>query len=182
MAFDFHILNRADANPDVQRDWMWELSIPDIATIVPEVSTDGLVTRIRTATIPGATISEITSNFMGTRQFFPGKKEPMSDLSVEFEETQEHYIYSAFQSWMTLIQNTDNFTANSGASLMASKANGYGLDLFLHLYTYDGQLSRQIHFINAWPKELGSPALSYESSNQVKYTVAWKFDNYVITK
>ncbi len=182
MAFNFHILNRADNNPDVQRDWMWELSIPDIATIVPEVSTEGLVTRIRTALIPGATIEEITSSFMGTKQYFPGKKTPTSDMSCEFEETQEHYVYSAFQSWMTLIQNWDNFTDNSGASLMASKANGYGLDLFLNLYTYDGQLSRQIHFINTWPKGLSAPTLSYEGNAQVKYTVDFKFDNSITVK
>jgi len=182
MAFDFHILNRADANPDVQREWMWELSIPDISTIVPEISTDGLVTRIRSALIPGATIEEITSEFMGTKQYFPGKKTPIADMTCSFEETQEHYVYSAFQSWMTLIQNWDNFTENSGASLMASKVNGYGLDLFLHLYTYDGQLSRQIHFLNTWPKELSSPNVSYDATAQVKYDVGFKFDNYIITK
>ena len=182
MGFDFHILNRADANPDPQREWMWELSIPDIAAIVPEVSTEGLVTRIRSALIPGAEINEIKSEFMGTRQFFAGKKEPTNNMTCSFEETQEHYIYSAFQSWQTLIQNTDHLTANSGASLMASKANGYGLDLFLHLYTYDGQLSRQIHFFNAWPKSISTPNLSYEGTNQVKYDVSFIFDNYVTTK
>jgi hypothetical protein len=182
MAFNFHILNRADINPDVQRDWMWELSIPDIATIVPEVSTEGLVTRIRSALIPGAEMEEITSNFMGTKQYFPGKKTPTSDMTCDFEETQEHYVYSAFQSWMTLIQNYDHTTDNSGASLMASKSNGYGLDLFLNLYTYDGQISRQIHFINTWVKSLSAPALSYEGNAQVKYSVGFKFDNCITVK
>ena len=177
---EFHILNAQADHKDVSRNWMWELTIPSIGTIVKEISTMGLATRIKTATIPGAEIDPIEVKYMGTTQYYPGMKKPTTEMSCSFTETEDQYVYAAFQSWQTLIQNLNHTQGNAGSALMASKANGYALDMFLTKYTYDGAQERLIQFYNAWPKSLGTGSLSYDASGAVEYEVSFQFDNYEI--
>jgi hypothetical protein len=174
----FHILQTQSVHEDVQRGWMWQLSIPTLNTIVKDVEGTGLQTRIKNATIPGSDVDVIELKYMGTSQFFPGMRKPTTEWSSSFVDTEDHYVHSAINSWLTLIQQIDQTQANAGHSLMASKTNGYALSVFMNLFTYDGVLSREIHFFNTWPKSIGAVDLNYDSSGAVEYTVGWKCDNY----
>lgn len=183
MAIDYHIMNVAANNPDVQRDWMWTLSFPTIADILPSISTNGLYTRVRSALVPGATITPLESQFMGTKWFFPGKKEIISEMSCSFEETEDHYIFSAFTTWHNLIQQTDHTKADhAGVSVMPAKRMGLVTNAMLELLSYDGIVTRQIQLWNIWPTSVSSPALGYDASSVVKYDVGFKFDNWTIQK
>jgi hypothetical protein len=178
---NFHILNRQSDHPDVSVGWMWELEVVNLTSLIPTISAEGLKTRIKDAIMPGATINEIELKYMGTSQFFAGKKTPVTDMTTNFVETEDGYIYSAFQSWMTLIQNISPWDSEgSGSSMMASKRNGYARDLVLTKYTYDGAIARTIKFWNAWPKSLDGGALAYDSEGAVEFGVQWKFDGYEI--
>ena len=178
---NFHILNRQSDHPDVSRAWMWELEIVGLNALVGTVDSEGLKTRIKDAIMPGANIGEIELKYMGTSQFFAGKKTPTTEMTCNFVETEDGYVYSAIQSWMTLIQNISPWnTEGSGSSMMASKRNGYARDLVLTKYTYDGAKARQIQFWNAWPKSLGDGALAYDNEGAVEFSVSFKFDGYEI--
>jgi hypothetical protein len=166
---------------DVQRDWMWNLTIPDLSSIVGEASSKGIKTRVKNASIPGSDIEPIEVKYMGTSQFFPGKRVPTTEWSSTLIETEDHYAHSAINSWMTLIQQIDHTKENSGASLMASKKNGYALTAFLELMAYDGTVSRKIEFTNVWPKSIGPQEVSYEGSGNIEYSVSFKCDNYIVS-
>lgn len=176
----FHILNTQGEHEDVQRAWMWQLSIPSLSSIVKDVSSEGLQTRIKNATIPGSDVDVIELKYMGTSQFFPGMRKPTTEWTSSFVDTEDHYIFSAINSWLTLIQQIDHNQTNAGHSLMASKRNGYGLSVFMTLYTYDGVLSRQIEFVNTWPKSIGAVDVNYDSSSALEYSTSWKCDNYYV--
>jgi hypothetical protein len=176
----FHVLNAQANHEDVQRNWMWQLEIPMLNTIVKDVDSEGLKTRIKDASIPGSDIDVMEIKYMGGSQFFPGMRKPSTEFTSNFVETEDHYVYAAIHGWMSLMQQTDDRLTNAGASLMASKSNGYGLTVFLKLFTYDAVLSRTFEFVGCWPKSLGQVGLSYDSSGLVEYAVGWKYDNYHI--
>jgi hypothetical protein len=180
---NYHVLDGAGHgdHSDIQRDWMWNLEIPDISSIVGDASSQGIKSRIKNASIPGSDIEPIEVKYMGTSQFFPGKRVPTTDWSSTIIETEDHYTHAAISSWMTLIQQIDHTKENSGASLMASKKNGYALTAFLHLRAYDGTVSRTIEFTNTWPKGFGQQEVSYENSGLIEYSVSFKCDNYIVS-
>ena len=72
---NFTIENRMKKLPDIQRTWMWELLIPAIANVTGGImgDVDDLIIRVRSAVIPGRQIESMTSEFMGMKQYFPGK-------------------------------------------------------------------------------------------------------------
>jgi len=178
----FHVLNAQSDHEDVQRSWMWQLTIPTLGNLIADVDSIGLKTRIKNATIPGSDIDVIELKYMGGSQFFPGMRKPTTEFSTSFVDTEDHYVHSAINSWMTLIQQIDHDGKHAGRSLLASKKNGYGLDVMLHMFTYDGVESRLIKFVNTWPKSIGAVELNYDSSGAVEYTVGWKTDNYQVIK
>ena len=61
--------------PDIQRNWRWEIYIPNVNTIpgMPAIIDDDLVIRARTCSLPSRGNEAVESNFMGFKQFFPGK-------------------------------------------------------------------------------------------------------------
>lgn len=181
--FNYHIMNTANGIPDIQRDWMWEMRFVDIDTIVPMATTEDLRIRVRTASIPGANISAIDSTFMGTKWYFPGKKEVVSEMTCQFEETEDHWVYSVFHSWLNLIQQTDHEGDNAGVSQMPAKRQGLVVPrAYLNLLSYDGQVTRRINLFNIWPMSISAPSLGYESSGKVQYDVNFKFDNHTVGK
>lgn len=179
---NYHIMNAMDECNDIQRDWMWTLELPSIGDILPMYSTGGFAVRVRTAIIPGATVGALESQFMGTKWYFPGKKEVVSEMSCSFEETEDHYAFSAFHTWFNLIQQLDHTKSNPGVSAMPAKRQGLVTDAYLHLLSYDGQKTRTLRFYNFWPLSMDSPALSYESAANIKYGVNFKFDNWTVLK
>jgi hypothetical protein len=177
----FHVLHKQSDHRDVSRAWMWELSIPDLGGLLTSVTDTGITTRVKDAVIPGATIGEISTKYMGTEQFFAGRKTPVTTMTTNFVETEDGYIYAAFQAWLELIQYINNWDEEgAGASLVASKRNGYARTLNLIKYTYDGKEARKIEFYNAWPQSLDGGALAYDSDQAVEYSVGWKFDGYKV--
>jgi hypothetical protein len=180
--FNYHILNAAEGIGDIQRDWMWNLEFPTISEILPMYSTNGLWVRVRSALIPGATIDAIESQFMGSKQFFPGKKAPTAEMSCNFEETDNHYVFSAMNTWLGLIQQLDHTKGNPGVSSMPSKKKLVCAAAYLHLLAYDGQKTRTIMLHNIWPKSIDTPALGYESAGAIKYAVTFQYDNWTVVK
>jgi len=178
---NFTIEGRKAGQLDIVRNYLFELSIPNITAIVPIIAPDGITTRVKTASIPGATIDPIQSDWMGTSQFFPGKKIPSTEISITFEETEDMAIHNAMTVWMEAIQTLDWNAQNAGASQFRKKRDGYATDLYLNVYSYDGQrIIRQIRFINAWPSSVGDVSLDYSGADAVNFDATFKFDSWII--
>ena len=176
----FHIDSVAPKYKDVQRNWLFEFTIPEISRIVPFVLPEGLQTRVRSASIPGSSINEITSEYMGTQEFHAGKKTPTTDVSIEFEETEDTVIHSCFYSWTEMIQALDPNSGNAGVSAFAVKRGGYAVDAFLNLFSYDGKdILQSFKFINLWPKGMPAVDVAYANSENIKYTMEFKFDQLI---
>jgi hypothetical protein len=146
------------------------------------VSPQDIKTRVKECLVPGSTVDAIEVKYMGTSQFFAGKRVPTTEFTTTLVETQDHFAFSTINAWLTLIQQIDPTADNSGVSLLSSKKNGYASDIHLNLMTYDGVVSRTINWVNCWPKSIGTGSLGYDSAAAVEYAVNWQTDGWHVIK
>ena len=175
---NFTIEGRARANklPDIQRAWMWELFIPSIKDVTGNMDVDDLIIRVKTAVIPGRQIESMTSEFMGMKQYFPGKTTFTSTFTSSIEETQDQMVWKALKHWQNLIYLVDPVRPKGGASQRPNKRS-IAKDIYLREYGYDGKpLEKKVRFYNCYPEGVGDVTISYESADQVKYEVTWRYD------
>lgn len=166
---DFTSHGRLGNLEDIQKTYMWELFIPDIA----ELNQDDMVLRVRNVVIPGRTITPIESFFMGTKQFFPGKTEYTGNLPVQFEEFEDAKVHTALDSWMQLM-------FDHGRSDLAGNAGGdkkvITKTITLRMYKGTGEILKEIEFFHAWPQSVADATLDYTASDSVKYDAIFQFD------
>ena len=172
------IEGRAKTLPDIQRAWMWELLIPGIANVTGGIMKDveDLIIRTRTAVIPGRTVEAMTSEFMGMKQYFPGKTGFTGTFTSTIEETQDQIVWRALSHWQNLIYLVDPNAPNGGASQRPTK-RAVAKDIFLVTYRYDGTpMGKKIRFFNCFPQGVGDVTLSYEAADQVKFDCTFQYD------
>ena len=181
---NFTINGRAYKYPDIQRNFMWQLFIPSVISVAPSAILDAedLLVRCRSISIPQRANEAITSNFMGTRQFFPGKADPGGGtVSVNFEDTEDMAIQRIFYEWQ---QNIFNINPNSPTTAGKSKRLAKRFltkDMFLILYNYAGvPLPKQIRFHNAWVQNVSEVSMSYDGNESVKYDVTFQYDYWTL--
>jgi hypothetical protein len=177
---NFTINGRAYKFPDIQRTFMWQMMIPGIINIAPSAMLDAedLLVRCRSVSIPGRTNEPITSNFMGTRQFYPGRADPGGgQMTMEFEEAEDMTISRIFYEWQQVI-----FNINPAAPISAGKSQRLlkrrmVKDIYLFMFSYAGvPLPKVIRFKNAWVQAVAESALTYEGGDSVKYSVTFQYD------
>ena len=163
--------------PDIQRAWMWELCILDIGDVTDHImDVEDLIVRVRTAVIPGRQIESMTSEFMGMKQYFPGKTTFASTFTSTIEETQDQMVWKALKYWQNQIYLVDPKVPAGGASQRPTKRS-IAKDIFLIEYGYNGEpLDEKVRFYNCYPEGVGDVTISYESADQVKFDVTWKYD------
>ena len=175
---NFTIEGRTKRLPDLQRGWMFELLIPAIADVTGGIMKDveDLIIRVRSAVIPGRTIEALTSEFMGMKQYFPGKTTFTSTFTSSIEETQNQIVWKALKYWQNQIYLVDPVDPRGGASQRPNKRS-IAKDIFLIEYGYNGKpLEKKVRFYNCYPEGVGDVTVSYESADQVKYEVTWRYD------
>jgi hypothetical protein len=172
------IEGRAKSLRDIQRNWMWELLIPSISDVTGGVMGDveDLIIRVRSAVIPSRGNTPITSEFIGMRQFFPGKPTFGDSFAVQIEETEDQIVHKAMTNWQNLIFNTSPTEATGGQSLRPLKRD-VAKDVYLLMYTYNGQeLEKKIRFYNCFISGISDVSLAYSGNESVKYDVTFSFD------
>lgn len=181
---DFTINGRASKFPDVQRNFMWQMVIPGIITVAPSAWLDAedLLVRCRSISIPQRSNEPITSNFMGTRQFFPGKADPGGGtLSVNFEDTEDLTIQRIFYEWEQNIFNINPASPTTAGKSKRLTKKRMVKDIWLVLYSYAGiPLPKMIRFHNAWVQNVGEASLSYDGNESVKYDVTFQYDYWTL--
>lgn len=180
---NFTINERAKNYGDVQRVFMWQVLFPGINALGIADSAiaqiDDLLVRCRSVHIPDRSTEAITSYFMGTRQFFPGKTSPgPGNVSLNFEETEDQVIHKTFYEWSQHVFNT-NPDAGFGAGKSAGNKDYVTTSMFLLMFRYDGvPLPRMVKFHNVWPQTVGDVALSYEGTDSVKFDITFQYDHW----
>ena len=168
---------RAKTLPDIQRNWMWELVIPAIADVTTdEMGVEDLVIRCRTAVIPARGNEPIESQFMGMKQFFPGKPTFNNTFDVTIEETEDQKVLRAITRWQDLIFQTSPTDPFGGSSQRPIKRD-LAKDIYLVMYKYNQEeLTNKIRFFNAFPQNVADVPMDYATQAAVQYSVTFQFD------
>jgi len=181
---NFTIEGRAKAIGDIQRNFMYEVSIPNIGDILSDYNDEEpMVIRARTAVIPGRTNEPIESVFMGMKQQFPGKETFAHTFEVQYEESEDQFVAKWLYAWKEQIFTVNPDAESAGASQAAAKRDRQATDLFLKMYKYDGSLMQQaIRFYNAWPAAVADVSMDYTANESVKYSVTFEYDFWTLVQ
>jgi hypothetical protein len=166
---NFTISKRLGNLPDIQRDYMFELWIPNIQ----QLNMDDMIIRVRSAAIPGRSNESIESVFMGMKQFFPGKPVMPYTFACNIEEFEDKKVAKALYSWQQLLFDIEDNGASKG-----TKKSDVVRDIDLRMYKYNGNILSTIRFFNAWPEIVGDVTLDYTASASVKYPVTFRYDRW----
>ena len=172
------IEGRAKTLPDIQRNFMWEIFIPDISDVTNGVMGDveDLVIRARTATIPGRGNEVITSEFVGMKQFFPGKPTFTNTFDVTVEETEDQIVKKALTEWQNQIFSVSPGSARGGQSQRPLKRD-VAKDVYLLMYKYNGdEIEKRIRFYNCFVQNVGDMSMAYSGNEAVIYPVTFQYD------
>lgn len=171
---------------DVQRAWLWELTI--VPPTILKLDSERMKVHCRSAVIPGRTQEMITSNFGGMKQYFAGKPEFPGTFSVNIEENEDMFVRTFLNNWQEAIFGTSDKTANQGYSSIKTAATGQkkGLvatQLELQLFKVDGNpTDYKFRFINGLLQGVGDATVSYESGDSIKYDATFQYDYFDIIK
>ena len=173
---------------DVQRSWLWELTIipPKVLIYTDSNLAYRLMVHCRSAVIPGRTQEMITSNFGGMKQYFAGKPEFPGTFAVNIEENEDMYVRKILNDWQEAIFGTSDKTANQGYSSVLSVPTGQKKGLVaalleLQLYKYDGNpTDYKFRFINGQLQGIGDVTVAYDSNESVKYDATFQYDYFDI--
>jgi hypothetical protein len=158
--------------PDIQRNYQFELWIPNIA----DLNLDAFRVRCRSAVIPQRGNENIPVHFMGMVQFYPGKPTFTNTFTANIEEFEDKVVAKSLYTWQQLIFDIET----NGASL-ATKKSEVVRDIMLKMYKYNGNDLSTITFFNAWPELVGDVNLEYTGNDSVKYPVTFRFDRWELT-
>jgi hypothetical protein len=159
--------------PDIQRNYMFELWIPNIAAL----NLDDMRVRIKTAEIPSRGNEFIASHYMGMQQFYVAKPTFTHQLAVNIEEHEDKKVAKALYSWQQLIFDVET----NGASL-ATKKSDIVKNIDLKMYKFDGTDLSTIRYFNAFPENVGNVNLGFTESGAVTYPVTFRFDRWELVK
>ena len=173
----FSIDNRMSDLPDIQRQYLYELEIPAI----DEITQDDMILRVRSAVIPQRAIEVIESNFMGMKQFFPGRPSFSHTLTVDFEEFEDQKVLQYFYKWFEKMNVLDPNDNQSGVAKSGEDKKSVSQDITLKMYSFDGKsLSKKIKFIKAYPETMSDSTLGYANSDSVKMNITFRFDYWLL--
>lgn len=174
----FNIDGRMGQLPDIQRTYNFELWVPNIPG--SDTKLTDMILRVRSAQIPQRGIEVIESNFMGQKQFFPGKATFSHQLSVEFEEFEDQKILKGMYEWFERMNIYDPKNANAGMSKVDAK-DKVAQDIILKVYDVKGgKLDKSIRFKHAYPETIAETSLAYADNASVKTTVTFRFDYWIL--
>jgi hypothetical protein len=168
--------------PDIQRTWLWEIYIPNVNTIpnMPDIKDDDLVIRARTCSLPSRGNEAVESNFMGFKQFFPGKVTYGNTMEATFEEMEDQKIAKFLYAWRQYILDVDPNSPTAGASGALTKRIS-SRNIYILQYKHNGSaLQKKVQLFNAWPENVSDVALDMNGGEAVKYSVTFRFDYWLL--
>ena len=179
MAENFHIVGRTSNLGTVQKTYNWQIRISKPSGVLGTDWTSDLLLKAKTASIPGVTINNIESMFMGMKQNYAGNATLEHTLSVEFEEFEDQKVHGYLHAWVNTIFDSQSVQDGGGGSV-ANKSD-YATTIELQLYSSDRKkLPKKITFHNAWIQNVAQVDLSYGDAGAVKFSTTFQWDYYTV--
>ena len=148
------------------------------------IGTDDFRIRARTAVLPQKDITDLSTEYLGTKLVYPGKTTMAATFDVNFDEFQDMYISKALHRWQNLIFNQgfqndiDVGGITGGASSNFMKDYSATVRVVLYDSTLKNKLPVEYKFYYVWPKTLATVSLGMESSDKVARTCTFQYSTY----
>jgi len=175
----FTIEGRAKGLSDVQRNFLWELTILnfDFGESIPE----DLTLRAKSVSIPGRSIEPIETWFYGHKQKHAGRAAFPNQINVQFEETEDQKILKTFYAWFQQIHNVNPLNAFGTLSTTFMKRQ-YVKRILLSMQKYNGEETKNsIEFVNAFPETMADVSLDMTGNEAVKFDITFSYDYWLLS-
>lgn len=136
-----------------------EITFP---SIVPNGALAGqkLQFLAKSSTLPQSTVSDVAVMYRGRPVHFAGERE-FQPWGIEVYNDNDFVIRNAFEAWIDSIQNAENTNG-------IQQPGVYQVDMScIQLDRSDREVKRY-RFVDAFPIEVGSIALDWETNNQIE--------------
>jgi len=140
------------------------------------------------AVLPGNSFAttEMNSDLPGVSQKFPYRK-IYNDLQLTFYVDSSYNVIKFFESWMSYIASpygygkAINEDSGQNGSFRFNYPENYKCNLYVAKFNKGSSLNNKIayRFINAFPIDITSMPISYDSSDVLKCSVSFSYDRYV---
>ena len=166
---------------DVQRSFMWQVSMPTIGYLIdPSLATDiveELRVRARTVSIPSRGIETAKTEFLGMTSNWPMKPSMTQTVAITFMESQGLNMFAILND---LLQKTFSYKTGHSSLLgpKRSAPTSYAQDIHINLLKYDGTAASDKTMVlkNAFLTNVEDISLSYASNDIVQIGTTWTFD------
>jgi hypothetical protein len=174
-------------NQDLAKNYLFLVNFKfDNKTLEDLLDAEEMLLRAKTATLPSKSISELSTEFMGSKLVYPGKATVDGDLSITFDEFQDMKISRILHKWSNLV-----FNHAIGQDFDAQGITGGAYSNYLKDYTatvivdlYDSTLTQKLpisyKFRFCWPKEIAAAELNMEGSDKIQRSVTFKYSTYEV--
>lgn len=151
-----------------QLAYMWEVVFWGANTLDQSIdkNADMLYFQAVSTGLPEHTMSRITRYHQGIPYDYPGKDASPRTLSITFWDNQDLDAYHYFQRWMYLL--------NDPVGSRQSRWIARNVDIKLKDST-DLFIVERFRYGGCWPFNISEPILSYESNEQMNFTVQFSF-------
>lgn len=143
-----------------------------ISTGLSAVTTSFLV---RTASLPGQTITEIPINFRGRQLYLAGDRTFETWSTTVFNDT-DFMIRNAMERWMNGINDLANATG-------LSNVRDYTADMIVEQLNRDDQVIKTYVLRNCWPTAIAAIELNMDTVSEIEtFDITWRyttFENFV---
>lgn len=172
---------------DLTKSWLFLVNFKfDNKDLEDLLDADEMLLRAKTASIPGKSFSELTTEFMGSKLVYPGKATVDGDLSIQFDEFQDMKISKILHRWSNLMFNhaiDDDIDATGvTGGAYSNYLKDYSATIIIDIY--DSTLTRKLpisyKFRFAWPKEIASAELNMEGDSKLTRSVTFKYSTFEV--
>jgi hypothetical protein len=180
---NFTLENRLGAIPDIQRNFLWEFLIPNINVMTNNIiDTESLIIHTKTALIPGRSVEDIESFFMGMKQIFPGRVTFPNKMAIGIDEDESQIIHKGLYAWMQKQFDVDPDSATAGYSQVPTKRL-MCTDVILRCYKYNGEkMENDSVLTNCRPSAIEDVNLDMAGNEKVNYSVTFTYDYWLLKK
>ena len=149
----------------------------------------------RATSLPGSSIStHDVRDFYGVTQKHAYARAFDGTVDLTFYIDSDYDVLTMFEVWMEYIMELNGASPQStNTYYRAQYPESYRGPLFIHKFNKDdsapvaitGPTARghmEYEFINAFPQNISSTSVSYDSSNILEFTVTFSYERYVISR
>ena len=126
---------------------------------------------VRTASLPGQTITEIPVNFRGRQLFVAGDRTFETWSTTVFNDT-DFAIRNGIERWMNGINDLNN-------SQGRSNVNEYTADLFVEQLNRDNVVIKSYVLKKCWPTVISPIELNMDTVSEIEtFDITWRYTSF----